>query len=240
MTQSTPTGPRPQLIDPSLLIGRNLIDGGWKESESGKRFDVFGLYSSPCIYTYLLTIPDPSTGSFIGSCPESTIEDTQQAIAAAAKAFPAWRSRTGRDRSRILRRWYELVMKNSDDLATLIGWENGKAKPDAMGEVISAAGFLEWFSEESARVYGDVIPHRAASLRVSVLKEPVGVCGLITPHVASSTLLFRRSSADVEQLELSCWHGYEEAGPGIGCWLHRCAQACCRDSLYCQCIGSFG
>lgn len=72
-------------------------------------------------------------------------------------------------------------MENKDDLATLITWENGKAKPDAAGEVIFAASFLEWFSEEAARIYGDVIPHSSPNTRVSVLKEPVGVCGLITP-----------------------------------------------------------
>ncbi|CAH0057893.1 unnamed protein product [Clonostachys solani] len=154
-----------QLADPSLLIGRNFINGSWTDSESGRRFDVF----------------DPSSGSLIGSCPESTVNDAGQAIEAAANALPSWRSQPNRDRSRILRRWYELVMENRDDLAILITWENGKAKPDASGEVISAASFLEWFSEEAVRVYGDVIPAGAAGLRVSVLKEPVGVCGLITP-----------------------------------------------------------
>lgn len=72
-------------------------------------------------------------------------------------------------------------MENQEDLATLITWENGKAKPDATGEVLFAASFLEWFAEEAARIYGDVIPHTQPSFRVSVLKEPIGVCGLITP-----------------------------------------------------------
>lgn len=130
-----------------------------------------------------MVFQDPSTESLIGTCPESTDEDAQEAIDAAARALPAWRSRTGRDRSRILRRWYELIRDNSEDLATLIGWENGKAKPDAAGEVASAASFIEWYSEEAARIYGDIIPHSVASLRVSILKEPIGVCGLITPYV---------------------------------------------------------
>ena len=129
---------------------------------------------------------DPSTGARIGSCPESTNEDAQEAIAAAAKAFPTWRSRCGRDRSRILRRWFELIISNSEDLAMLIGWENGKAIPDAVGEVASAASFIEWYSEEAVRIYGDVIQHSSANLRVSVLKEPLGVCGLITPYVELS------------------------------------------------------
>lgn len=95
--------------------------------------------------------------------------------------MPAWRTRTGRERSRILRRWYELVLENKEDLAKLISWENGKAQADAMGEVQFAASFLEWFAEEAARVYGDVIPHSTPGYRVIVSKEPVGVCGLITP-----------------------------------------------------------
>lgn len=129
------------------------------------------------------TATDPASGKLIGSCPESDTGDAQRAIESAAAALPAWRSRSGRNRSRLLRRWYDLVMENKEDLATLITWENGKAKPDAAGEVLFAASFLEWFSEEAARIYGDVIPHTQPSFRVSVLKEPIGVCGLITPWV---------------------------------------------------------
>lgn len=128
-----------------------------------------------------LTLTDPATEQLIGSCPESTEEDALAAIAAASRALPAWRTLTGRQRARLLRRWFDLVLENRDDLAALISWENGKAKADALGEVLFAAGFLEWFSEEAARAYGDVIPHSAPGFRVAVTKEPVGVCGLITP-----------------------------------------------------------
>lgn len=103
------------------------------------------------------------------------------AIQAASAALPVWRSATGRDRSRILRHWYELVLENKDDLATLITLENGKSKADAAGEVLFAASFIEWFAEEAPRIYGDVISHSQSSFRVSTLKEPIGVCGLITP-----------------------------------------------------------
>ncbi|KAJ5087342.1 hypothetical protein N7456_010958 [Penicillium angulare] len=165
-----------QLKDASLLIGQNYINGQWIEAESGKRFNV----------------TDPATGALIGSCPESDSKDAQKAIQAAAAAMPAWRSRAGRNRGRILRRWYELIMENQEDLATLITWENGKAKPDATGEVLFAASFLEWFSEEAARVYGDVIPHSQPNFRVSVLKEPVGVCGLITPWNFPAAMITRK------------------------------------------------
>ncbi|OQE42331.1 hypothetical protein PENCOP_c004G08039 [Penicillium coprophilum] len=165
-----------ELKDPSLLIGQNYIDGKWVDAASGKRFNV----------------TDPASGKLIGSCPESDTKDAQRAIESAAAALPAWRSRTGRNRSRILRRWYELVMENQEDLATLITWENGKAKPDAATEVLFASSFLEWFAEEAARIYGDVIPHSQPSFRVSVLKEPIGVCGLITPWNFPAAMITRK------------------------------------------------
>ncbi|WAO87634.1 Succinate-semialdehyde dehydrogenase [Fusarium falciforme] len=166
----------PKLKDPSLFVGKNYVDGQWIESVSGKRFDVH----------------DPASGALIGSCPESVAQDAEQAIKIAAAALPEWRSRTGRNRSRILRRWYELVIENKEDLATLITWENGKAGPDAAGEVLFAASFLEWFAEEAPRVYGDVIPHSAPGFRVSVLKEPVGVVGLITPWNFPAAMITRK------------------------------------------------
>lgn len=104
------------------------------------------------------------------------------AIQSANTALPAWRSQTGRFRGRILRRWYALIEQNKDDLAQLIMSENGKSKADAYGEVDFANSFLEWYSEEAARIYGDVIPHSSPGYRVSVMKEPVGVCGMIVPY----------------------------------------------------------
>ncbi|OJJ47732.1 hypothetical protein ASPZODRAFT_1762431 [Penicilliopsis zonata CBS 506.65] len=164
------------LKDPSLVADQNYINGEWVPSVSGKRFDVF----------------DPATGSLLGSCPESTAADAEKAIHAADAAFPAWRSRSGRERGRILRRWYDLVMENKDDLAKLITAENGKAQADAVGEVNLSANFLEWFAEEAPRVYGDVIPHSSSAFRVSVLKEPVGVCGLITPWNFPAAMIARK------------------------------------------------
>lgn len=124
---------------------------------------------------------DPSTGALIGTSPEFDSGDAESAIAAAADAFPAFRAKTGRERSKLLRAWYDLMIANSDDLATLITWENGKPLADAKGEAAYAANFLEWFSEEAPRVYGNTIPSSVPGNRVWTLKEPVGVCGLITP-----------------------------------------------------------
>ncbi|RBA11008.1 succinate-semialdehyde dehydrogenase [Fusarium proliferatum] len=166
----------PKLSDPSLFVGANYIDGQWVESSSGKRFEVH----------------DPATGALIGTCPESVPQDVEDAVKVASRALPAWRSRSGRDRSRILRRWYELVLENREDLAALITWENGKAYVDAAGEVMFAACFLEWFAEEAPRVYGDVIPHSQPNFRTAVLKEPVGVVGLITPWNFPAAMITRK------------------------------------------------
>lgn len=117
----------------------------------------------------------------IGTCPEFSKEDTEIAIAAAAAALPSWRRATGRQRARILRKWYDLMMENVEDLATLITWENGKPTADATGEAIYAAGFYEWFAEEAPRVYGDTVPATVPGNRVITVREPIGVCGLITP-----------------------------------------------------------
>jgi len=140
----------------------------------------------------MLTRIDPATGKFIGSCPEFDAQDTEKAIEAAAEAFESFRHLTGRQRSKLLRRWYELVMENADDLATLITWENGKPTADAKGEVVYAANFFEWFSEEAPRIYGDTIPSSVPGNRVFTIKEPVGVCGLITPWNFPAAMITRK------------------------------------------------
>lgn len=124
---------------------------------------------------------DPATGKAIGTMPDMDRADTEAAIAAAAAALPSFRKTTGRERARMLRKWYQLMIDNADDLAKLITWENGKPLADAKGEVTYAANFFEWFSEEAPRVYGHTIPASIAGNRVFTIKEPVGVCGLITP-----------------------------------------------------------
>lgn len=113
--------------------------------------------------------------------PEMNASDVQTAIDAAAAALPSFRKLTARERSRMLRKWYQLMVDNAEDIAKLITWENGKPMADAKGEVAYAAGFFEWFSEEAPRAYGDTIAATVAGNRVFTLKEPVGVCGLITP-----------------------------------------------------------
>lgn len=154
-----------QLSDKSLLKTQSYINGQWVSAASGKTFEV----------------TDPSTHDVIATQPEMDAADTQKAIDAAAAALPAFRKLTGRERSRLLRKWYDLMVENADDLAKLITWENGKPLADAKGEVTYAANFFEWFSEEAPRIYGTTIPASVAGNRVFTVKEPVGVCGLITP-----------------------------------------------------------
>lgn len=117
----------------------------------------------------------------IGTCPEFNKADTEKAISAAAAALTSFRTLTGRERSRTLRKWYQLMVENADDIAKLITWENGKPIAEAKGEAAYAASFFEWFSEEAPRTYGDHIPASIAGNRIITMKQPVGVCGLITP-----------------------------------------------------------
>lgn len=126
-------------------------------------------------------IRNPASDEVIGTCPESTTDDLAIAIKAASNAFAPCRSLSGRQRGRILRKLFDLLVENKQDLARIILAENGKAKDDAEGEVIFSSGFFEWFGEEAARVYGDVVPHSNPTSRTHVIKEPIGVCGLITP-----------------------------------------------------------
>lgn len=153
------------LKDDSLFVEKAYIDGQWVLSASKKTFQVF----------------NPATEEPIGKCPESNTDDIQKAIEAAARAFSAWKARSGRERGRVLRRIFELLVENKEDLGKIITAENGKAKGDAEGEVLFAAGFFEWFAEEAPRAYGDVVPHSRSTHRTRVIKEPVGVCGLIVP-----------------------------------------------------------
>ncbi|KAG6036937.1 hypothetical protein E4U41_005410 [Claviceps citrina] len=167
----------PQLKDPSLLK-QNVayINGEWKAATSGKTFKVH----------------DPSSGHLIGTVAECDASDTKLAIKAAADAFPAFRSLTGRERAKLLRKWYDLMVENADDIAKLITWENGKPVAEAKGEAAYAANFFEWFSEEAPRTYGDTIPATVPGNRVWTIKEPVGVCGLITPWNFPAAMITRK------------------------------------------------
>ncbi|PKS08623.1 hypothetical protein jhhlp_005010 [Lomentospora prolificans] len=153
------------LNDPTLFVDKTYIGGSWTFSKSGKTF----------------TVQNPATKETIGSCPECNVDDLNAAVQAASAAFNTWRAESGRARSRILRKWFDLIVENRVDIGRIITAENGKAKGDAEGEALFSAGFFEWFAEEAPRLYGDVVPHSNPAARTRILKQPVGVCGLITP-----------------------------------------------------------
>ncbi|KAK4935466.1 hypothetical protein LTR10_023482 [Elasticomyces elasticus] len=154
------------LEDPSLfVVDKTYIAGQWVSAKSGQLFEV----------------KSPATDTPIGSVPESGLDDLNDAIQAAYGALGGWKRLSGRQRGRILRKVFELLMEHQDDLSTIITLENGKAKADATGEVLLSANFFEWYSEEAARIYGDVIPNSTPNSRTRITKEAIGVCGLITP-----------------------------------------------------------
>ena len=124
---------------------------------------------------------DPASGKIIGKAPECNKEDTDNAVEVASEAFASYRKTSGRERSKLLRRWYDLIVENTEDLAKIITWEQGKPLSVARGEMAYAASFFEWFSEEAPRNYGDTIQATVPGNRVFTIHEPVGVCGLITP-----------------------------------------------------------
>jgi succinate-semialdehyde dehydrogenase/glutarate-semialdehyde dehydrogenase len=143
------------------------------------------------------TIPvvNPATGSVIGSVPRLTAKDVQNAVLAANKALPAWRETSAKDRSKLLRRWYDLCMAHQEDLATILTSEQGKPLAEARGEIAYGSSFIEWFSEEAKRVYGDIIPAQSPDRRIVVLKQPVGVVAAITPWNFPNAMITRKAGA---------------------------------------------
>ncbi|ERS94917.1 hypothetical protein HMPREF1624_08628 [Sporothrix schenckii ATCC 58251] len=157
------------------------MDGTWVTAASGASFDVV----------------NPANDQILGACPDFSVAEANRAIDAAAKAFPAFRDTAPRERARLLRRWYDLVMAHADDLALLLTLENGKPLAEARGEVVYAASFLEWFSEEAPRAYGDTVPaaNRPGARQVLTVREPVGVCVLITPWNFPAAMITRKAAA---------------------------------------------
>lgn len=167
---------RHHLKDASLLREQCYINGEWVDAESGKTIDV----------------TDPSNGEVIGTIPNMGTAETRRAIECAHEAFKSWKRTTAKERAGILRRWFDLMMENQEDLAVLMTREQGKSLTESRGEIAYAASFIEWFAEEAKRVYGDTIPSPAADRRILVLKQPVGVCGAITPWNFPAAMITRK------------------------------------------------
>jgi succinate-semialdehyde dehydrogenase/glutarate-semialdehyde dehydrogenase len=166
-----------ELTDPSLLKTAAYIDGVWVTE---------GPHGIAALY-------NPSTGKLLAELPRLGRAETASAIEAAHRAFGPWRALSAKARSGILRRWFDLIVENSDDLARLIVMEEGKPFTEAKGEIAYAASFIEWFAEEAKRIRGDVISANEATGRVVVLKEPVGVCAAITPWNFPAAMITRKA-----------------------------------------------
>ena len=164
------------LKDPSLFRQRCYIDGVWADADDGGAIDV----------------DNPADNSVIGTVPRMGAGETRRAIEAANDAYPDWRARTGKERAAILRRWYELVIENQEDLAVLMTTEQGKPLAESMGEIVYGASFIEWFAEEAKRIYGDTIPQHQHDKRIVVVKEPVGVVASITPWNFPNAMITRK------------------------------------------------
>ncbi|MGI2181420.1 NADP-dependent succinate-semialdehyde dehydrogenase [Shewanella oncorhynchi] len=166
------------LKDPSLLRQQCYINGQWCDAESKET----------------VAIANPATGAVIASVPVMGQVETQAAIKAAEAALPAWRALTAKERGAKLRRWFELLNENSDDLALLMTTEQGKPLAEAKGEVTYAASFIEWFAEEAKRIYGDTIPGHQGDKRLMVIKQPVGVTAAITPWNFPAAMITRKAA----------------------------------------------
>jgi len=154
-----------QLTNPALFRQQCYIDGAWVDADSGATVEV----------------TNPADGAVLGTVPKMGAGETRRAIEAANGALPEWRARTAKERAAVLRRWYELMLENQEDLARLMTAEQGKPLTESRGEIVYGASFVEWFAEEGKRVYGDTIPPHQADKRIVVIKQPIGVVASITP-----------------------------------------------------------
>ncbi len=166
------------LKDQSLFRQQCYIDGSWCDADSKATVKVV----------------NPADGDVIGTIPKLGQTETSRAIKAAQAALSEWRAKLPKERANILRKWFNLMMANQDDLALIMTTEQGKPLPEAKGEIAYAASFIEWFAEEAKRIYGDVIPQHQADKRLVVIKQPIGVCGLITPWNFPAAMITRKAA----------------------------------------------
>ncbi len=166
-----------QLNDPSLLRQQAYVNGAWCDADGGAT----------------LAVHNPANGELVGHVPLMGATETRRAIEAANAAWPAWKKKTAKERSAILRRWYELMLAHADDLALIMTTEQGKPLAEARGEIGYAASFIEWFAEEGKRTYGDTIPSPSPTSRIVVVKEAIGVCAAITPWNFPAAMITRKA-----------------------------------------------
>jgi succinate-semialdehyde dehydrogenase/glutarate-semialdehyde dehydrogenase len=163
------------LARPDLLRNQAYVAGEWISAER------------------TITVTNPATGAVLGTVPRLGAAETRRAIEAAHAAMPAWAAKTAKERSVILRRWFDLMMANQEDLAQIMTAEQGKPLKESRGEIAYAASFIEWFAEEGKRVYGDVIPTHARDKRILTYKQPIGVAAAITPWNFPAAMITRKA-----------------------------------------------
>ena len=165
------------LKDPTLLRTQAFLNGEWVNADNRAAHDVL----------------NPATREKLGTVPAMGAAETRRAIEAAAAAFPAWAAKTAKDRGTILRRWFDLMMANQDDLAIIMTAEQGKPLAESKGEIAYAAAFIDWFAEEGKRLYGDVIPTHQSDKRLLVLRQPIGVVAAVTPWNFPAAMITRKA-----------------------------------------------
>ncbi len=171
-----PTDLKSLLKDPSLLETRAYVAGEWINADDGKTF----------------AVTNPARGDVIAQVADLTRAEVKRAIAAAETAMAEWKARTGKERAAVLRKWFDLMVANADDLATILTAEMGKPLAEARGEILYGAAFVEWFGEEAKRIYGETIPGHMRDKRITVLKQPVGVVASITPWNFPNAMIARK------------------------------------------------
>jgi succinate-semialdehyde dehydrogenase / glutarate-semialdehyde dehydrogenase len=166
-----------QLTDSKLFRQSCYVDGAWVNARGGATINV----------------DNPATGEIVGTVPKFGAAETRDAIEAANRAFPEWRKKTAKERAAALRRWFDLMMANQEDLARLMTTEQGKVLAESRGEVAYAGAFLEWFGEEAKRIYGETIPGHQPDKRIIVIKQPIGVAACITPWNFPLAMITRKA-----------------------------------------------
>ena len=167
---------QPSLRDPSHFKNQALLAGRWSDAKSGQ----------------VVEVRDPADGQPLGNVPSLDAEEVEEAIAAAQNAMELWKKEPASVRSKILRRWFELMVEHTEDLAVILTAEQGKPLAEARGEIAYSASFVEWFASEATRISGEIVPGPSADRRILVLKEPVGVCAAITPWNFPSAMVTRK------------------------------------------------
>jgi len=165
-----------QLNDVGLLKSQALINGQWRDADAKQTFNVI----------------NPATGEIICTVPKMGQQEALDAVTAAEQALLLWRKKTAKQRSQILRQWFDLIMHHQEDLAYILTLEQGKPLAEAKAEIAYGAAYIEWFAEEAKRIYGDIIPSNAADQKILVNKQPIGVCAAITPWNFPNAMITRK------------------------------------------------